>query len=455
MRAAYVIAHECAHQWFGNLVTMDWWDDLWLNESFADAIGYYCTEGIKDIVTTFKYNTVLITMLGSTVPGYRQDQRSITHPIRSVVSNAEVANSIFDSITYEKGAATLYQLMFLMGEDSFFLGLQDYFRDFAWKNGTIDTFLQYLSNYFYVEQFTLDDWKKDWLLTASLNVLTPVWDPNDEATDAKLRIIQTAFTPIYPTLRYHQVRIFFFYEDGKYQKITTLIGNVNETVLTYSGNKKFQAVLINAEGQDFVKVTFDTKSLDFFSKNLNKIDNMLSRMVIWHYLNETVRDASLKVASFVDTALSLIFDETEDSIFNFEFNFLELCTSSYLPIPQRAAVRAKIYNRLIVRLQENVPEVIDTPNRLTMIKDRLPIFATSDAQIDFLEQWRTGTALVDFPITLSQAWNVVKLYHTSTTASAEKKAAVLADQTAKNAGVKAQTVANTCDALTASPARFD
>lgn len=151
MRAAYVIAHECAHQWFGNLVTMDWWDDLWLNESFADAIGYYCTEGIKDIVTTFKYNTVLITMLGSTVPGYRQDQRSITHPIRSVVSNAEVANSIFDSITYEKGAATLYQLMFLMGEDSFFLGLQDYFRDFAWKNGTIDTFLQYLSNYFYVE----------------------------------------------------------------------------------------------------------------------------------------------------------------------------------------------------------------------------------------------------------------------------------------------------------------
>jgi aminopeptidase N len=115
VKFGYVIAHECAHMWFGDLVTMDWWDDLWLNESFADFIGYFCIENIKDKVTKLNYNSGLTTMLGSTVSGYREDQMTTTHPVRSVVPNVSLAMAYFDSITYQKGAATLKQLMFLMG----------------------------------------------------------------------------------------------------------------------------------------------------------------------------------------------------------------------------------------------------------------------------------------------------------------------------------------------------
>ena len=114
---ATTIAHECAHNWFGNFVTMSWWDDLWLNESFADFISYYCIQNIKDSVQEF--NGLSSAWLGGqvrAVGGYREDQiTSTTHPVRSVVPNTGVALKYFDGITYQKGSMILKQLMFLLG----------------------------------------------------------------------------------------------------------------------------------------------------------------------------------------------------------------------------------------------------------------------------------------------------------------------------------------------------
>lgn len=111
------IVHECAHNWFGDYVTMKWWDDLWLNESFADFMAYLCMDGIKDQVTTLpeKYTSGWLGAVSRVVGGYRDDQLSTTHAIRTDVPNTSLATAYFDNITYRKGLSTLKQLMFLMG----------------------------------------------------------------------------------------------------------------------------------------------------------------------------------------------------------------------------------------------------------------------------------------------------------------------------------------------------
>lgn len=116
LRFANTISHELAHHWFGNLVTMKWWDDLWLNESFADFISHFCLEKIKHNIKTLNYESSMAMFLNRKGWGYHEDQMITTHPIRGPVPNTSVADSIFDGITYSKGAATMKQLLFLMKE---------------------------------------------------------------------------------------------------------------------------------------------------------------------------------------------------------------------------------------------------------------------------------------------------------------------------------------------------
>ena len=116
LNLANTISHELSHHWFGNLVTMKWWDDLWLNESFADFISHYCLEQIKGNFTTVKYDSSMTSFVARKAWGYREDELVTTHPIRGTVENTIVADSIFDGITYAKGASTMQQLLFLMGK---------------------------------------------------------------------------------------------------------------------------------------------------------------------------------------------------------------------------------------------------------------------------------------------------------------------------------------------------
>ena len=139
---ADTITHELSHHWFGNLVTMKWWDDLWLNESFADFISYFCIEKIKDKLK-YKVDSAMAIFRDRKIFGYRQDLRNTTtHPIRCDVANTAETDSIFDGITYSKGGACLQQLMSLMGQENFSKSLSNYFNRFEWSNASIDDFLE-------------------------------------------------------------------------------------------------------------------------------------------------------------------------------------------------------------------------------------------------------------------------------------------------------------------------
>ena len=135
---ACTIAHELAHHWFGNLVTMKWWDDLWLNEAFATFISYFLLEKLKNSFKTITFESAMTNFFTRKGRGYNEDQMITTHPIRGPVINTSVADSMFDGITYSKGSASMKQFFYLMGEDNFSKAIQGYFHKYEWQNATID-----------------------------------------------------------------------------------------------------------------------------------------------------------------------------------------------------------------------------------------------------------------------------------------------------------------------------
>lgn len=189
---------------------MKWWDDLWLNESFAEFISHFCLEKIKDNLKTIQYESSMSAFLARKAWGYHEDQLITTHPIAGEVANTSIADSIFDGITYSKGAATMKQLLLLMGEENFSKGLTTFFKKYAFKNATLSDFINELQTYYNNPELTLQEWKSYWLETASLNILEPRWDPSSTSPESQLEIIQTPFTSEHPTLRPHKIKIAFF-----------------------------------------------------------------------------------------------------------------------------------------------------------------------------------------------------------------------------------------------------
>lgn len=160
---ANTIAHEMAHHWFGNYVTMRWWNDLWLNESYADFISHFCLEHLN--IKSIKLTSIGVMFNQRKGWGYREDQMVTTHPIAGAVPNTEVAENVFDGITYSKGASTMKQLMYLIGSEGFGRACGVHFKKFAWDNATLDDLIESLDVEFKKQNhpFSLQEWQMEWI----------------------------------------------------------------------------------------------------------------------------------------------------------------------------------------------------------------------------------------------------------------------------------------------------
>jgi aminopeptidase N len=420
---ANTISHELAHHWFGNLVTMKWWDDLWLNESFADFISHFCLEKIKGNVTTLSYESSMASFLQRKGWGYHEDMMITTHPIRGKVANTSVADSIFDGITYSKGAATMKQLLFLMKEENFSKALSEYFHKYEWNNATIEDFLEYMQRHFAIKEFTLTEWRQMWLEKASLNVIQASWNPNDTSKDAKITIKQTPYTQEHPTLRLHKIKVAFFTEKFEVDVIDVLILPQNETVAHYDGSKGYKAVLLNFEDHTFAKNIIDPVSLDFFINNINSIGDILSRTLIWRSFFEMIKDAAMTSHKFVDVITSSLAKESSDSIFERQFDFAHTAINHYTPKKERDALNSTMFS-YIYDLIPKIPA--DQQNRIVILKSKLISFAYTNEEKQILLNWMNGQDqnLKDHPMTVGQRWSTVVKAFTLPTLTIEEKEAI-------------------------------
>ena len=291
-RRAEVILHEMAHMWFGDLVTMRWWNDLWLNESFATYMSYLAMTSATRFTSGWQdFNA------GMKNWAYRQDQLVTTHPISGVVADTDETFLNFDGITYGKGASVLKQLVAAIGMDGFREGMRHYFRTYPYSNATLAQFLASLEAGSGVD---LKEWAQLWLETASLNTIGAKWEADGERISA-LSLTQTASSE-YPTIRPHTLEIGLVREEAGSLTVESLpaaIGDAEVDVPAAIGRAKPSLVFPNLNDHGYFKVALDAESVVFARENMERIDDPLLRNLLWASLWSMVRDQQLKSTDFL------------------------------------------------------------------------------------------------------------------------------------------------------------
>eukprot|EP00826_Nyctotherus_ovalis_P035906 TRINITY_DN3129_c0_g3_i1.p1 TRINITY_DN3129_c0_g3~~TRINITY_DN3129_c0_g3_i1.p1 ORF type:complete len:563 (-),score=125.85 TRINITY_DN3129_c0_g3_i1:905-2593(-) len=297
---ANIMLHELAHQWFGDLVTMDWWDGLWLNESFATFISYLCMakqEGLE------KYEGAWKKFNFSKDKAYTEDQLPTTHPIAAKIMDTEEADNIFDGITYEKGASVLKQLYYFMGEETFFDGLKEYIALHQWGNTTLDDLINsFQSASTKRGRNTLwKPWFDLWLTTSGTNELTPEFVLHDHKI-ANFAIKQQS-APYGDQVPRYQKLVIGLYDSSFALKLfeNIYVSNSETTAVPeLVGAAEPEAVFLNFGDYAYAKIRLDKKSFEVFRKNLWKLEDSLTRLMVLRSVWDMVCDGLESAARFLE-----------------------------------------------------------------------------------------------------------------------------------------------------------
>ncbi len=289
---AETILHEMAHMWFGDLVTMRWWNDLWLNESFATYMAYLCMDEATRFKTGWQdFNSSIKNW------AYRQDQLITTHPIAGQVEDTDQTFLNFDGITYGKGASVLKQLVATIGMDGFREGMREYFREHEFGNATLDEFLGALE---FGSGRDLKEWSRLWLETPSLNTIGCRWEADGDRITS-LVLTQSA-PPEHPTIRPHRVDIGLVQDQAGRLDISVVpaeISTEEAEVEAAQGLPRPSMVFPNYNDHGYAKVALDGDSLAWVKENVERIDDALLRQLVWSSLWNMVRDQQLKSTDFL------------------------------------------------------------------------------------------------------------------------------------------------------------
>jgi aminopeptidase N len=294
---AETILHEIAHMWFGNLVTMRWWDDLWLNESFATWAGTLAQAEATRWTTAW-------TTFAQTIKGwaYRQDQLPSTHPIAADVPDIEAVEVNFDGITYAKGASVLKQLVAYVGRENFLAGVRRYFAEHSWGNATLADLLGALEA---VSGRDLTAWSRQWLETAGVNTLRPSYTIDSEGRLASFSVIQEA-APSHPVLRSHRVAIGLYdLADGGLTRraiVETDVSGASTEVPAMAGLDRPDLVLVNDEDLTYAKIRLDDHSLATLTDSIGSLGS-LPAALCWAAAWDMCRDAEMPARDYVRLAL--------------------------------------------------------------------------------------------------------------------------------------------------------
>ena len=294
-RRAETILHEMAHMWFGDLVTMRWWDDLWLNESFATWAS------VVSQADATEYRNAWTTFANVEKSwAYRQDQLPSTHPIAADIPDLQAVEVNFDGITYAKGASVLKQLVSYVGQDEFLAGLRVYFAKHAYGNATFDDLLAALTE---ASGRDLSDWSAQWLRTTGLNSLSPSFTLDDRGRYASFAVTQGGARPGAGETRTHRLAVGIYGDDGSGALVRR-----HRTELDVSGERTEVPELVGVEAGDLVLVNdddltyctmrLDPGSLTTLIDRIGDIAEPLPRTLCWSAAWEMTREAELKARDF-------------------------------------------------------------------------------------------------------------------------------------------------------------
>ncbi|MEU3308224.1 aminopeptidase N [Nocardiopsis sp. NPDC006832] len=298
-RRAETILHEMAHMWFGDLVTMRWWDDLWLNESFATYASVYCQANATkwtDAWTTFA-NVEKAWAL-------RQDQLPSTHPIAADMVDIQAVEVNFDGITYAKGASVLKQLAAYVGVDDFFAGVRAYFKENAFGNTELKDLFKHLEA---ASGRDLSGWSREWLETTGVNTMRPEFEVDADGNFTSFAILQEAPTE-HPTLRSHRLAVGLYdrTENGivRRERVELDVSGERTEVPELVGQSRPDLVLINDDDLTFTKIRLDERSLRTVIEGVGEIRESLPRALAFGAAWDMTRDGEMAARDYVELVIS-------------------------------------------------------------------------------------------------------------------------------------------------------
>ena len=310
---ANTVLHELAHMWFGDLVTMTWWDDLWLNESFAEWAAHYASVGAtryRDAWTTF-----LIQRKGW---AYKQAQLSSSHPIAADMVDLEAVEVNFDGITYAQGASALRQLVAWVGEKEFLDGLASYFARYAWGNTQLADLLAELER---SSGRDLSDWSATWLETASVGLMRPVIDVDDDGRIASFAVGQeppSSPPGVAPVLRPHRIAIGLYDDNGeglvRTRRVEVDVVGARTEVPELEGLPRPALLLLNDDDLTFTKIRLDDESLRTAIDGVDRLLDPMPRALVWAAAWDMLRDAELPMGDFLSLVERGLPQETDISV---------------------------------------------------------------------------------------------------------------------------------------------
>ncbi|MCB5274875.1 Aminopeptidase N [Arthrobacter sp. SO5] len=334
---ANTLLHEMAHMWFGDLVTMQWWDDLWLKESFADYMG---TLGVD---RTTDWSTAWVNFASSRKAwAYVQDQLPTTHPIVADIPDLEAAKQNFDGITYAKGASVLKQLVAYVGFEAFVSGSRQYFRDHAYGNTTLAELLAALSA---ASGRDLAEWARQWLQTSGISTLSSEIQEHDGVL-AAVTLLQDARDPITGRQepRPHRLRIGLYNMDDsgalvRTGSIETDASGARTEVAELTGTARPGLLLVNVEDLSYAKVRLDPHSEATVRSSLGKLADPMARALCWTALWDSARDAVTPSSLYVDAVQRFAPAETGIGVLLNVLGNAATAIERYVPRGQRGPVR--------------------------------------------------------------------------------------------------------------------
>ncbi|MFE7772897.1 aminopeptidase N [Streptomyces sp. NPDC057445] len=356
---AETILHELAHMWFGDLVTMEWWNDLWLNESFATYTSIACQASAPGSRWPHAWTTFANSMK---TWAYRQDQLPSTHPIMAEIHDLDDVLVNFDGITYAKGASVLKQLVAYVGMDEFFRGVQAYFKRHAYGNTRLDDLLGALEE---TSGRDLRTWSKAWLETAGINILRPVIDTDASGVITSFAVKQEA-PPLpagakgEPVLRPHRIAIGFYNPDGagklvRTERVELDVDGELTAVSELVGKRRPAVVLLNDDDLTYTKVRLDDESLKTVTEHLGDFADSLPRALCWASAWDMVRDGELATRDYLSLVLSGIAKESDIGVVQSLHRQVKLAVDLYAAPDRREAALAQWTEATLAHLRAAEP----------------------------------------------------------------------------------------------------
>lgn len=396
-----LILHEMAHMWFGDLVTMNWWDDLWLNESFATYMAEITSQ------RAFNAKGAVLGAISGKGWGYWQDQLVTTHPIETEVLDTRSSKGNFDGITYSKGGASLKQLHFFVGEEGFKKGLENYFKKYAFANTSRADFIDEIAK---ASNVNLDAWTKVWLQTSGPHRSEAKWTC-EKGKIASFVIEQTAnasgaYSP-------HKTKVALYKVDASKLELKSMLdvkySDKTTTVAEFVGRDCPDFVFPNLEDHDYALWSLDEKSRAFAKYVLTGgvVENS-TRLMTWNILAQMVRDSKLPVLDYFDMALAGLEAEKDEALLAIvigRFGSIKGYFDSYLTQDERNAMAPKLEAVIFKHLQEQPAQ---SNLQMTYFDFLVSISHTVEAQKRLSDYLKGHNLPEGFVLDQDRRWNVIR-----------------------------------------------